>query len=129
MRWLGFAVFSVAPLFSTASSCPDPNLRQATIGGDAIIGFTSTLHAGPLTSARVRLYSSDGIFVWGGITDNNGDFEIHSLQVGEYHLKVSGWGSATVKLVPELGKVGSQKSFWSISLADKGCIITVMKED
>jgi hypothetical protein len=75
------------------------------------------------------LYSSDGIFVWGGITDNNGDFEIHSLQVGEYHLKVSGWGSATVKLVPELGKVGSQKSFWSISLADKGCIITVMKED
>jgi hypothetical protein len=96
-------------------------LRQATIGGDRIAGGVM-LDKKPLKFALVRLYSSSGKTVWIGTTDENGRFAINKMPPGDYHLKVSGWGSTIVHLNPGIDRAGDQVGIWNLFLEDNACI-------
>jgi hypothetical protein len=120
MRWSGMLLIFVASL-CVASSCPDPALRQATIGGDTITGFVS-LHSGPLKFAQVRLYFPSGKTAWVGKTDKDGVFTVDKMPPGHYRLVVRGWGSTTVQMNPELDKRFIQTPVWTLSLQDHECV-------
>jgi hypothetical protein len=110
-------------------ACPDPNLRQAKIGGEAITGNVR-LHNKPFGFALVWLYSVSGTFGWVGLTDKDGGFVTTKLPPGEYHLEVDGWGSTTIQLDPNLDKsFGGQNRAWSLWLMDDGCVGTGMNMD
>jgi len=125
MRWSALTVILATSLCVAAPRCPDPELRQATIGGDSITGGV-LLHKEPLKFARVRLYSSSGKSGWIGTTDKNGRFIINKMPPGDYRLEVSGWGSATVHLNPEVDKGhGGQIPAWGLLLGDNACVVTM----
>jgi hypothetical protein len=104
----------------TISRCPDPDLRQAEIGGDRITGVV--LRQGkPVLAAQVTVYSSSAKIAWFGTTDNEGRFTSDKLASGIYSLDVGGWGRATVKLNPKLNTLNS--IHWTLVLtADDGCL-------
>ena len=111
-----------------AQHCPNPNLQRAEIGGDAINGSVE-LQSGPLKLVQVRVLSS-GKISWSGLTDDNGMFHVKGLRPGTYRLAVKGWGSATIRINPNLTKSfgnGQQPYYW-VRLLDNECIgtITVM---
>jgi hypothetical protein len=121
MRWLtvGLVFFST---LGFASHCPDPNLRQAVIGGDAINGFV-VLHGKPMKFARMRLYSSSGKTTWVGLADRDGGFAIRHQPPDTYHLTVCGWGSATIRLDSTLTKLpNGQTPIWAVELMDNECV-------
>jgi len=126
MRWPAITLILAASLCIAAPRCPDRRLRQATIGGDTITGGV-VLHKKPLTFAQVRLYSSSGKTAWIGTTDKNGRFTTNKMPPGDYRLEVSGWGSTTVQLNPEVDKgFGSQIPAWDLLLLDNACVGTTM---
>jgi hypothetical protein len=108
-----------------AQRCPDPKMRQATIGGDAINGYVS-LQQKPLKSAQVRLLFN-GKTCWVGSTNDTGSFQITGLRPGNYRLTVNGWGSATIRVSPDLTKSfgNGQTLNYSVMLVDKECIWTI----
>ncbi|MGP0017421.1 MAG: carboxypeptidase-like regulatory domain-containing protein [Candidatus Sulfotelmatobacter sp.] len=120
MRSSGLFLIFVTSL-CLASSCPNPALRQAAIGGDTITGFVS-LHDGPLKFAPVRLYFSSGKTAWHGQTDKDGMFTIAKIPPGHYRLVVRGWGRTMVQLNPELDKKFIQTPVWNLSLEDDECV-------
>jgi Carboxypeptidase regulatory-like domain len=100
-------------------------LRQATIGGDTIAGGV-LMRKKPLKFAKVRLYFSSGATAWNGTTDNNGRFATTKVPPGDYRLEVSGWGSTTVHLNPELNKGPfGQTPAWNLMLMDNACVDTL----
>jgi hypothetical protein len=125
MNKLATLLLLVSCPLAFASSCPDANLRDAKIGGDAIRGVVELKHK-PLKRASVRLYSGDKL-VWRGVTDRDGRFEINHLTHGSYRLVVPGWGSADVDLRSELDITGlHQRPTYSVLLSDEECIATVV---
>lgn len=107
----------------TISRCPDPDLRQAEIGGDRITGVVLR-QSKPISPAQVRVYSSSAKIAWFGITDNEGRFTSDKLASGIYSLDVGGWGRATVKLNSQLNTLNSVH--WSLVLtADDGCLSAI----
>ena len=111
-------------LFNAAPRCPDPRLRLAIIGGDIITGGV-LIHKKPLKFAEVRLYFSSCTSAWNGRTDKNGRFAINKMLPGVYRLEVSGWGSTTVQLKPELDKGPfGQTPAWDLMLIDNACVAT-----
>jgi hypothetical protein len=97
-------------------------LRLAIIGGDTITGGV-LIHKKPLKFAQVRLYFSSGNTVWKWRTDKNGRFAINKVLPGVYRLEVSGWGSTTVQLNPELNKGPfGQRPVWDLLLIDNACV-------
>jgi hypothetical protein len=114
--------FILCTSLSFASHCPDLRLRQATIGGDAITGYV-ILRNGPLKSAQMRLYDSSGKTAWVGLTDKHGGFSITHLRPDTYRLEVSGWGTAKIRLNPELDKLSTgQVPVWGVELMDNECV-------
>lgn len=108
-----------------AQHCPDPNSQRAEIGGNAINGSVE-LHSKPLKSAQVRVLSS-GKISWTGLTDDNGSFHVKGLRPGTFRLAVKGWGSATVRINPELTKPfgNGQLPYYWVRLVDNECIQTI----
>ncbi|HKD60053.1 MAG TPA: carboxypeptidase-like regulatory domain-containing protein [Terracidiphilus sp.] len=108
-----------------AQRCPDPKSQQAAIVGDTINGYVS-LQQRPLKSAQVRLLS-DGKTIWVGSTDKTGSFQIKGLRRGTYRLTVKGWGSAIIRINPDLSKPcgNGQTPIHIVWLADSECIWTV----
>jgi hypothetical protein len=126
-------------------ACPDPAMRETTIGGNGIIGHVLQRHEKavpngkqkPLSSARVDVYSvtpfdgtagllvhslsAEESHVVAVFTNEDGTFDSGVLAAGDYRLEVSGWGSATVHLNPDLGKDGFGAIYW-VDLLDDGCI-------
>jgi hypothetical protein len=126
MRLQALTLILTASLCLAAPRCPDPRLRQATIGGEIITGGV-TLHRKPVKFAKVQLYSSSGKTGWIGTTDKNGRFTTDKMAPGDYRLEVSGWGSTTVQLNPELDKGGfsGQIPAWNLLLSDNACVDTM----
>jgi hypothetical protein len=117
------ASLRIAPLL-----CPDPNQREAKIGGNSITGYV-LLHKRPLRGALVWLYAVD-LLTWIGFTDENGEFATGKLPPGVYRLDVAEWGSTRVQLDPNLDKGhGGQTPAWSLLLIDSGCVGTTMNMD
>jgi hypothetical protein len=112
-----------ATLCSAASRCPDPKLQEAEIGGNTINGGV-VLHKKPLKFAKVRVYSSSGETAWIGKTDKGGAFKTAQLPPGDYRLEISGWGSTTIHLNPEIDKGTRQTPSWNILLVDNACVAT-----
>jgi hypothetical protein len=111
--------------WALASQCPNADLREAKIGGDAISGHVEAKRQ-PVKSVAVRLYMGRNL-VWRGTTDSNGAFEINRLQHGQYRLVVSRWGSATIELKSELSQTGlHQQPVFNLTLSDRECLSTVM---
>jgi len=120
--------FGITLVFFTslcyASHCPDPNLRQAVIGGDTINGSV-ILQKKPLKFAQLRLYSSAGKTAWVGVTDKGGSFRITNLPPDTYRLDVRGWGSATIRLNADLNKLSNgQIPAYSVQLMENECVGT-----
>ena len=113
-----------ATLCSAASRCPDPKLQEAVIGGNTINGGV-VLHKKPLKFAKVRVYSSSGKTAWIGKTDKNGAFKTVQLTPGDYRLEISGWGSTTIHLNPEIDRGLRQTPSWNILLVDNACVATI----
>ena len=132
MRWLVWSLILNASLCVAAPLCPEPDQREAKIGGNVITGSV-WLHGRPLRGARVQLYDSAGIPVLLlAFTDNDGRFATGKLSPGIYRLEVDGWGSTSVELDPKLDKefgFGSQVPFWWIGLYDNGCVSAGMSMD
>src|SRR5260370_10366509 len=129
MRWLAFSLILKASLCLAAPLCPDPNLQQAKIGGDAITGYV-LLHKKPVRFAAVRLYSPLGTFAWIGTTDKNGGFVTGKLPPADYRLEIDGWGSTSVQLDPKLDQEWRpQVPSWSLLLTDNACVGYVMTLD
>lgn len=85
----------VASLSIARPLCPDPNQREAKIGGNSITGYV-LVHKKPLMGALVRLYASVEILAWVGFTDGNGEFATGKLlPPGVYRLTLLG-GAAPV---------------------------------
>jgi len=121
MYWLRVALVFVTSI-CFASQCPDPRLRQATIGGDAIDG-SIVLQKKPMRFAQIQLYFSSGKTAWVGTTGKDGTFHITHLQPGTYRLVVRGWGSTKIRLDPKLTKLGNgQIPRWSVQLMDNECV-------
>jgi hypothetical protein len=72
--------------------------------------------------AKVQLYSSSGKVAWVGVSDKDGGFATGWLPPDEYRIEAAGWGSATVRLNPELGRQDSQTTAWTLQLMDNACI-------
>jgi Carboxypeptidase regulatory-like domain len=125
MHWLALTMILAASLCIAAPHCPDPRLRQATIGGDTITGGV-VLHKKPLKFAQVRLYSSSGKTAWIGTTDEKGRFTTNEMPPDDYRLEVSGWGSTTVHLSPEVDKGFRQKPAYDLLLDNNACVAAVM---
>jgi hypothetical protein len=113
-----------ATLCSAASRCPDPKLQEAVIGGLQLNGGV-VLHKKPLKFAKVRVYSSSGKTAWIGKTDKNGAFKTVQLPPGDYRLEISGWGSTTIHLNPEIDRGLRQTPSWNILLGDNACVATI----
>jgi hypothetical protein len=111
-------------LCATASRCPDPQLQEAAIGANTINGGV-VLHKRPVKCAKVRLYSSSGKTAWIGKTDKDGRFKTDQLPPGNYRLEISGWGSTTIHLNPEIDKGFRQTPVWNILLLDNACVSTI----
>jgi hypothetical protein len=112
-----------------ASHCPDPNVRQAVIGGDTING-NIVLQQKPLKFAQLRLYFSTGKTAWVGMTDKDGSFRITHLQPDKYRLNVRGWGSTTIRLEPKLNKFANgQVPNWAVLLMDNQCVAALESVD
>lgn len=114
--------FGITLVFFTslcyASHCSDPRLRQAVIGGDTING-SIILQKKPLKFAQLRLYFSTGKTAWVGMTDKDGSFRITHLRPDTYRLDVRGWGSATIRLNPDLNKLSNgQIPAYSVQLME-----------
>lgn len=109
-----------------AQRCPDPNSRQATIGGDTIDAYVSRQHR-PLKSAQVRLLFRDKT-IWAGSTGDLGGFRVKGLRPGSYRLAVAGWGIAIIRVSPDLAKSSGngQELHYSLLLSDNECIATIM---
>jgi hypothetical protein len=124
MRWPALTMILAVSVCLAAPRCPDPRLRQATIGGNTITGGV-LMHKKPLKFAQVRLYFSSGTTAWNGTTDKNGSFATTKMPPGDYRLEVSGWGNTTVHLNPEFnrGPFG-QIPAWNLLLMDNTCIAT-----
>jgi hypothetical protein len=76
-----------------------------------------------LKSGRVVLYDALGKTAFVGLTDTNGVFAINDLASGVYRLDVSGWGTTTIRLNPELDmRSNGQVPLWSIQLLDNECV-------
>lgn len=121
--------FGITLVFFTslcfASHCPDPNLRQAVIGGDAING-SIILQTKPLKFAPLRLYFSTGKTAWVGMTDKDGRFSTTHLRPDTYRLDVRGWGSATIRLNSDLNKLSNgQIPAYSVQLMENECVATM----
>jgi hypothetical protein len=113
-----------ATLCNAASRCPDPKLQEAVIGGNTINGGV-VLHKKPVKFAQVRVYSSSGEIAWMGKTDKDGAFKTTQLPSGDYRLEISGWGSTTIHLNPEIDKGIRQTPVWNILLTDNACVATI----
>jgi hypothetical protein len=125
MRWLAFSLILKASLCLAAPRCPDPNLRQAKIGGDSITGYVM-VHEKPLKFAQVRVSSSSLFtFPWLGMTDQDGRFVTGKLPPADYRLEIDGWGSTNVELDPRLDKrENGQVPNWGLFLTDNACVAT-----
>jgi hypothetical protein len=124
MRWSGFFLIFAASLCLAASRCPDPRLRQASIGGDTIRGGV-VLHKKPLKFAPVRIYFSSSKTAWVGTTDKNGIFTANELPPGKYRLEVGRWGSTTIQINPDLHRTtGNKIPLWGLWLSDNSCVLT-----
>ncbi len=118
--WL-VLLLALASSVTFASSCPDPRLREAFIGGNLIDGIVLLKHK-PLKVAAVELYSGDKL-IWSGTTDRNGKFEIDNLASGKYRLTVSHWGSANVELKHEFDALSNgQRPYYRLLLSDNSCV-------
>ena len=108
-----------------AQRCPDRNSQRAAIGGDTIDGYVS-LQQKPLKSAEVRLLSN-GKTAWVGLTNDDGSFHIKGLRPGTYRLTVKGWGSAPIRISPDLTKSfgNGEMLYYSLMLVDNECIETI----
>ena len=120
--------FGITLVFFTslcyASQCPDPDLRQAVIGGNTING-SIVRQKKPLKFAQLRLYFSNGKTAWVGMTDKDGSFRITDLQPDTYRLDVRGWGSATIRLNTDLNKLSNgQIPAYSVQLMENECVGT-----
>jgi hypothetical protein len=117
-------LISAATLYNAAPRCPDPKLQKAAIGGNTVNGGVE-LHKKPLKFAKVRLYSSSEETAWIGKTDKDGAFRTTRLPPDDYRLEISGWGSTTIRLDPEIDKGLRQTPSWSLLLMDNGCVGTM----
>jgi hypothetical protein len=113
-----------AILFNAASRCPDLKLQEAAVGGHTINGGV-VLHKKPVKFAGVHLYSSSGETAWIGKTDKDGTFKTAQLPQDDYRLEISGWGSTTIHLNPEIDKGFRQTPVWNILLIDNSCVATI----
>jgi hypothetical protein len=113
-----------ATLCNAASRCPDLKLQEAAIGGNTINGGV-VLHKKPVKFANVHLYSSSGETAWIGKTDKDGTFKTAQLPPDDYRFEISGWGSATIHLNPEIDKGFRQTPVWNILLIDNACVATI----
>jgi hypothetical protein len=111
----------VLPPVALTQSC---KLQEAVIGGNTINGGV-VLHKKPLKFAKVRVYSSSGKTAWIGKTDKNGAFKTVQLTPGDYRLEISGWGSTTIHLNPEIDRGLRQTPSWNILLVDNACVATI----
>jgi len=103
--------------------CPEPQQRQATIGGKRIHGYVLPTHGKPLKFAKVAVYSSSGQAKYVGETDKDGGFTTGLLPEDNYRLVVIGWGSTLVRLSSELDeKYGGFGGFYWVSLMDNECV-------
>jgi len=118
------ALILAATLCNAASRCPDPKQQEAAIGGKTINGGV-VLHKKPVKFAKVRLYSSSGETAWIGKTDKDGTFRTTQLPPGDYRLEISGWGSTTIHLNPEMDKGLRQTPGWNLFLIDNACVTTI----
>jgi Carboxypeptidase regulatory-like domain len=122
MRLLGLIFLCAVSVCFAGSRCPDPRLREATIGGDTVDAMVD-LHHKPVAGAQVRLYASSGKTAWAGVTDKKGKFTIKNLAQDVYRLDVRGWGSTTIHLSPELGVNGmNQRPYFYLQLTDNECV-------
>jgi hypothetical protein len=121
MRWRTIILILAASVCCAEPRCPDPTLRQVTIGGDTINGSV-VLHKKPLKLAKVRLYFSSGKLAWIGATDRNGGFVTNKMPPGEYRLEVNGWGSTAVQLTPDIDKGLRQVPTWNLVLFENACV-------
>lgn len=111
-----------------AQHCPNPNLRQAVIGGDNVDGIV-LLHHEPLKFAQLQLFFSNRKTAQVGTTDKDGRFHIRDLRPDTYRLVVRGWGSTTIRIStdPDMTKLSNgQVLFYSLLLLDDECIGTTM---
>ena len=118
------ALILAVTLCNAASRCPDPKQQEAAIGGNTINGGV-VLHKKPVKFAKVRLYSSSGETAWIGKTDKDGTFRTTQLPPGDYRLEISGWGSTTIHLNPEMDKGLRQTPGWNLFLIDNACVATI----
>ena len=75
--------------------------------------------------AKVHLYSSSGKMAWVGATDKDGGFSTGEMAPDEYRIEATGWGSASVRLNPDVAKQFSQTPSWTLQLMNKGCISAI----
>ncbi len=121
MRWSAISLAFLTTL-SFASSCPDPRVRQAVIGGDTFNGVV-LVHGKPVKFAQMRLYSSSGKTAWVGRSGKDGHFATEHLPPDTYRLKVRGWGSATIRLHSTLTQLpNGQVPNWALQLMDNECV-------
>jgi hypothetical protein len=113
-----------ATLCNAASRCRDLKLQEPAIGGNTINGGV-VLHKKPVKFANVHLYSSSGETAWIGKTNKDGTFKTAQLPPDDYRLEISGWGSATIHLNPEIDKGFRQTPVWNIPLIDNACVATI----
>ena len=118
IRQLGLILLCAASACFAGSRCPDPRLREATIGRDTIDAAVD-LHHKPRLGAQVRLYASSGKVAWAGVTDKKGRFIVKNLPADNYRLEVTGWGSTTIRMV---STSMDQRSHYYVQLID-GCEI------
>jgi len=121
-NWLVF-LLALTSSWTVASSCPDPRLREAFIGGHSIVGDVQVKRTF-LKFTHVELYSADRL-IWSGTTDRNGRFEINNLVSGKYRLTVSHWGSANIELKHGLDELSNgQRPNYRLMLSDNACVGT-----
>jgi hypothetical protein len=86
------------------------------------------LQKNPLKFAQVRLYRSSGNTTFNGTTDQNGRFAATKMPPDNYRLEVTGWGTTTVQLNPDLDKTSKGRiPTWDLILIDHACVVTLME--
>ena len=106
-----------------ASPFHNPRLRRAVLRGEAIRGYVSRDRR-PVKFVKVYLYSSDNPETT-TTTDESGMLNIDHLPPDKYRLSIAGWGSVSVKLIPEAKGYNFRETLMLDCWGSEVCAITV----
>ncbi len=107
---------TILPIYLSANNYSAINLTDGIITGKVVDQTTKE----PIAFATIILKDAENKYIAGGITDDNGDFELDMIKLGKYTLEIQFIGYESIIKTIEISSKNNSVDLGTIAIRDIG---------